>query len=578
MPYSLQAPQLLEMSGENYESRSPSREGLYCQLLIDKIPEHSSAFDYYIDPSMISKPTLNPPPTSLASDNGLTCESNHFTTNSSTLFFDNSFTALNTSMSSGPKPNIQRDTTYVLEDQNPLKHNVRMNDLANLSSPILRSGMKTDLEQNYAYSAPRDEIEYADVLINTENELYPRLSQLDDFYNSKTLSQCFQDPNGDRPFSSNFINEHLWLFRRPSRAIAHRERMPSRLQGRNLSERKDTREWSGTDLTPSQSSSLSQPSLQILDQRSWGVLDVKTDTIKPTEALINQFQVPVCPFPTSNTSDISFQKSDNGYGVSKSFEPPLDNETGVRSRDMYIPQNPSSRENNRHSKMSQVTEEPVFPETSDNIKPVKRKRGRPPKVKREAAPPVAVICPSLEGLAYVAHEKFNEYLKSEKEAVDGSNYKTRTRGTRNGAIEATLKMASNEYVHSYLSYSSTSETETPKPKRAKKRERVTRKPSSEASSHSCSFVSLGSHKKRTIGPRSKTGCYTCRVRHKACPEERPECSQCARLGLTCDYSDLRPDYMSNTLLHEIKLREIKDVTRQQKKSLGKKKKREVSLV
>ncbi|CCE86060.1 Piso0_005709 [Millerozyma farinosa CBS 7064] len=73
-------------------------------------------------------------------------------------------------------------------------------------------------------------------------------------------------------------------------------------------------------------------------------------------------------------------------------------------------------------------------------------------------------------------------------------------------------------------------------------------------------------KKRRLGPRSKSGCWTCRVRHKACPEERPVCSQCSRLDLKCDYSSARPKYMTDPLLQATKLREIKDVTIKHKKS------------
>ncbi|CCE87166.1 Piso0_005709 [Millerozyma farinosa CBS 7064] len=73
-------------------------------------------------------------------------------------------------------------------------------------------------------------------------------------------------------------------------------------------------------------------------------------------------------------------------------------------------------------------------------------------------------------------------------------------------------------------------------------------------------------KKRRLGPRSKSGCWTCRVRHKACPEERPVCSQCSRLDLKCDYSSTRPKYMTDPSLQANKLREIKDVTIKHKKS------------
>ncbi|RCK59045.1 hypothetical protein Cantr_07162 [Candida viswanathii] len=69
-----------------------------------------------------------------------------------------------------------------------------------------------------------------------------------------------------------------------------------------------------------------------------------------------------------------------------------------------------------------------------------------------------------------------------------------------------------------------------------------------------------------VAARSKTGCWTCRVRHKACPEEKPRCSQCVRLQLDCDYSENRPDYMNNLELQQQKLREIRAITDEAKKS------------
>lgn len=39
-----------------------------------------------------------------------------------------------------------------------------------------------------------------------------------------------------------------------------------------------------------------------------------------------------------------------------------------------------------------------------------------------------------------------------------------------------------------------------------------------------------------LPPRSRTGCWTCRLRKVKCDEGRPICVQCGRLGHTCDYS------------------------------------------
>lgn len=66
--------------------------------------------------------------------------------------------------------------------------------------------------------------------------------------------------------------------------------------------------------------------------------------------------------------------------------------------------------------------------------------------------------------------------------------------------------------------------------------------------------------------RSRSGCWTCRVRHKACPQEKPSCSQCIRLQLDCDYSETRPDYMCDLELQQRKLREIRVITDKVKKT------------
>ena len=38
-----------------------------------------------------------------------------------------------------------------------------------------------------------------------------------------------------------------------------------------------------------------------------------------------------------------------------------------------------------------------------------------------------------------------------------------------------------------------------------------------------------------VRKHSKTGCITCKVRKKRCSEDKPVCSDCARLGFTCMY-------------------------------------------
>ncbi|KAL4796107.1 fungal-specific transcription factor domain-containing protein [Aspergillus venezuelensis] len=44
--------------------------------------------------------------------------------------------------------------------------------------------------------------------------------------------------------------------------------------------------------------------------------------------------------------------------------------------------------------------------------------------------------------------------------------------------------------------------------------------------------------------RSRSGCFTCRLRRKKCDEERPTCQTCHKLGLRCDYKT--PSWWSTT--------------------------------
>ncbi|KAI0126852.1 fungal-specific transcription factor domain-containing protein [Xylariales sp. AK1849] len=43
--------------------------------------------------------------------------------------------------------------------------------------------------------------------------------------------------------------------------------------------------------------------------------------------------------------------------------------------------------------------------------------------------------------------------------------------------------------------------------------------------------------------RSSQGCWTCRIRRKKCDENKPVCSVCGALEITCHYSDAKPDWM-----------------------------------
>lgn len=56
------------------------------------------------------------------------------------------------------------------------------------------------------------------------------------------------------------------------------------------------------------------------------------------------------------------------------------------------------------------------------------------------------------------------------------------------------------------------------------------------------------------------GCWTCRVRHKSCPQDAKSCGACTRLGLFCDRSETRPDYMRNKEYCRKMKRDIREIT------------------
>ncbi|KAK9324728.1 hypothetical protein V1517DRAFT_316703 [Lipomyces orientalis] len=56
---------------------------------------------------------------------------------------------------------------------------------------------------------------------------------------------------------------------------------------------------------------------------------------------------------------------------------------------------------------------------------------------------------------------------------------------------------------------------------------------------------LGQHRRRSSASRTRTGCWTCRLRRKKCTEEKPACAACLRLKLACDGYGDRPDFMKS---------------------------------
>lgn len=64
--------------------------------------------------------------------------------------------------------------------------------------------------------------------------------------------------------------------------------------------------------------------------------------------------------------------------------------------------------------------------------------------------------------------------------------------------------------------------------------------------------------------RSRTGCYTCRLRRKKCDEGSPSCTACKHLGLRCDYK--RPMWWSNNDQRRLQKDNIKMIIKRKKLS------------
>lgn len=65
------------------------------------------------------------------------------------------------------------------------------------------------------------------------------------------------------------------------------------------------------------------------------------------------------------------------------------------------------------------------------------------------------------------------------------------------------------------------------------------------------------------------GCWTCRIRHKSCPQDGEECLSCIRLGLFCDRSAEKPKYMMNKETCRKVKRDIKERTDMARRNWGK---------
>lgn len=70
--------------------------------------------------------------------------------------------------------------------------------------------------------------------------------------------------------------------------------------------------------------------------------------------------------------------------------------------------------------------------------------------------------------------------------------------------------------------------------------------------------------KTQLHRRSRTGCYTCRLRRKKCDEGSPRCSACKHLGLVCEYK--RPVWWGNNDARKKQKDDIKAIIKRKKLS------------
>ncbi|KAK6461943.1 UME6 C6 zinc finger URS1-binding protein-like protein [Scheffersomyces coipomensis] len=68
--------------------------------------------------------------------------------------------------------------------------------------------------------------------------------------------------------------------------------------------------------------------------------------------------------------------------------------------------------------------------------------------------------------------------------------------------------------------------------------------------------------RRRLLPRSKNGCWICRIKHLKCDEVRPHCASCLKFGIECDYSKDKPDYVIDKQLRLQKLDELSLIRKQ----------------
>lgn len=81
---------------------------------------------------------------------------------------------------------------------------------------------------------------------------------------------------------------------------------------------------------------------------------------------------------------------------------------------------------------------------------------------------------------------------------------------------------------------------------------------------SASKANTTTKSKAQLHRRSRTGCYTCRLRRKKCDEGTPMCTACKHLGLACEYK--RPMWWSNNDARKQHKDDIKNIIKRKKLS------------
>lgn len=79
--------------------------------------------------------------------------------------------------------------------------------------------------------------------------------------------------------------------------------------------------------------------------------------------------------------------------------------------------------------------------------------------------------------------------------------------------------------------------------------------------------------RRRLLPRSKNGCWICRIKHLKCDEIKPHCTSCVKYGINCDYSPDKPNYVVDKNLRNKKLIEITQIRKNNQKLRPKKSKK-----